>query len=225
MNLTTRQREEVRICSLADCEEIFSGAMSGDRTMVPFLAIGLFSGLRPENELQNLLWSGVEKTNGTNLNPVTYTERGDYCHSHPSSMKRESGFATKGRLKMTPTTRVILMAAFGLLMSATAEAQQTEGKHEEAVQAEIKRVEAMMRDVRERENDLKLHRATPREIMEFCQQTLPKLDDAFRVVMMYAPPEQKPDIQRSYIEMRQRFLNNLIQAQLALSAPSTNSSK
>jgi hypothetical protein len=59
MNLTTRRRDEVRIYSLADCEELLSRAMSGDQTMVPFLAIGLFCGLRPENELQNLLWSDV----------------------------------------------------------------------------------------------------------------------------------------------------------------------
>jgi hypothetical protein len=56
MNLTTRRRDEVRIYSLADCEELLRNAMSGDRTTAPFGSIGLFCGLRPENELQNLLW-------------------------------------------------------------------------------------------------------------------------------------------------------------------------
>ena len=32
MNLTTRRRDEVRIYSLSDCEELLRNAMSGDRT-------------------------------------------------------------------------------------------------------------------------------------------------------------------------------------------------
>jgi hypothetical protein len=36
--------------------------MSCDRTTAPFASIGLFCGLRPENELQNLLWSDVDLT-------------------------------------------------------------------------------------------------------------------------------------------------------------------
>jgi hypothetical protein len=45
MNLTTRRRDEVRIYSLADCEERLRNAMSGDRTTAPFASIGLFCGL------------------------------------------------------------------------------------------------------------------------------------------------------------------------------------
>jgi hypothetical protein len=52
--------------------------------------------------------------------------------------------------------------------------------------------------------DLNLRHANPREIMEYCQNTLPKLDDIFRVQMMYAPPELKPEFQRYFIELRQK---------------------
>jgi hypothetical protein len=62
MNLTTRRRDEVRIYSLADCEELLRNAMSGDRTTASFASIGLFCGLRPENELRNLLRSDVHLT-------------------------------------------------------------------------------------------------------------------------------------------------------------------
>jgi hypothetical protein len=105
-------------------------------------------------------------------------------------------------------------------MSATAQAQQTLGEVGATALDELNRVQAMMTDLRDRENDLMQHHANPREIMEYCQQTLLKLDDAFRVVMMYAPPEQKPEIQHSYVEYRQKLLNLLVQAQLALSTPS-----
>jgi site-specific recombinase XerD len=59
LNITTRRRDEVRIYTVADAEELLRRAMADDRALVPFLAIGLFCGLRPENELQNLLWSDV----------------------------------------------------------------------------------------------------------------------------------------------------------------------
>ena len=45
MNLTTRRRDEVRVYSLSDCEELLRNAMSGDRTPAPFGSIGLFCGL------------------------------------------------------------------------------------------------------------------------------------------------------------------------------------
>jgi site-specific recombinase XerD len=59
LNITTRRRDEVRIYTVAEAEELLRRAMADDREMVPFLAIGMFCGLRPENELQNLLWSDV----------------------------------------------------------------------------------------------------------------------------------------------------------------------
>jgi hypothetical protein len=114
------------------------------------------------------------------------------------------------------------MAALGLMMSATAQAQQTKGEREAVAQDEVKRVEAMMTEVEERESELMLHHHTnPREIMEYCQQTLPKLDDAFRVLMMYAAPDLQPEFQRDYVEYRQNILNVFVMAQVALSTPSS----
>jgi hypothetical protein len=121
---------------------------------------------------------------------------------------------------MTPT-RVILMAALGLIMSATAQAQQTDRERGEARPDEIRRAEAMMTDMTEQAKDLVLHHATPREVMEFCQETLPKLDDMFRIEMMYAPPELKPEFQADYVVTRQSLLSNLVLAQVALSTPSS----
>jgi hypothetical protein len=125
---------------------------------------------------------------------------------------------------MSPPTRVILMAALGLIMSATAQAQQTERERQEAAQDETLRIEAVMADMVERGEDLNLRHANPREITEYCQNTLPKLDDIFRVQMMYAPPELKPEFQRYFIELRQKIINSLVLAQLALSIPSSTPS-
>jgi hypothetical protein len=112
-------------------------------------------------------------------------------------------------------SRVVLMAALGLIMSATAQAQQTEGEREAAALDEVNRVTAMMKDINE--SGEYLEHANPREIMEYCQQTLPKLDDAFRVLMTYATSEeQRSEVQRSYLVTRQNLLNLLVQAQLAL---------
>jgi hypothetical protein len=121
-------------------------------------------------------------------------------------------------IRMTPG-RITLVAVLGLILGATAQAQQTEG--EEAGPDEIRRVEAKMTDMLEQGKDLKLHHATPREVMEFCQETLPKLDDMFRAEMMYAPPELKPEFQADYVMTRQSLLSDLVLAKVALSTPSS----
>jgi DNA repair protein RadC len=109
------------------------------------------------------------------------------------------------------------MAALCLIMSATAQAQMTVREVEEAKEAEANRIEAMLKDISERENYLVQHHTDPRDIMQYCQETLPKLDDAFRVLMLYAPLEARAEIQGNYVEHRQTLLNLLVQAQASLS--------
>jgi hypothetical protein len=83
---------------------------------------------------------------------------------------------------------------------------------EEAKEAEISRAEAMMTDWVEKLKDLTQGHAKPREVLEFCQQWLPKLDDVFRVQMTYVSPDAKPGLQRMYVQVRQEMLDMLVQA-------------
>jgi len=108
-----------------------------------------------------------------------------------------------------------IVVAILIVIGSYAQAQQTESEREEAAQDEIKRLDAMITDMTERVKDL--HHGNPREIMETCQKMLPELDNAFRIEMMYAPPEIKPELQHDYMVTRQNLLNDLVLAQLALS--------
>jgi hypothetical protein len=65
-----------------------------------------------------------------------------------------------------------------------------------------------------------LEHASPRQIMEYCQQALPKLEDAFRVWMTYAPPGLKAEIQRDYIGTRQVILTISYWRNLSFRLPS-----
>jgi integrase len=56
LNLTVRKVQEVRTYAVGDVQAMLQRALDTDRMLVPFLAIGAFCGLRPENELANLLW-------------------------------------------------------------------------------------------------------------------------------------------------------------------------
>jgi hypothetical protein len=70
-------------------------------------------------------------------------------------------------------------------------AQQTEGERQDAEEYEVKRVEAVIEDMVQQSEDLNLPHADPHQIMEYCQATLPKLDDIFRIQMLYAPANLK----------------------------------
>jgi integrase len=59
LNLTVRKVQEVRTYAVGDVQAMLQRALNTDRMLVPFLAIGAFCGLRPENELANLLWDDV----------------------------------------------------------------------------------------------------------------------------------------------------------------------
>jgi integrase len=59
LNFGARKAQEVRIYAVDDIRELLTRAMAEDKTMVPFLALCAFCGLRPENEAFNLLWSDV----------------------------------------------------------------------------------------------------------------------------------------------------------------------
>jgi len=59
LNLTVRKVQEIRIYAVGDVQAMLQRALDTDRMLVPFLAIGAFCGLRPENELANLLWDDV----------------------------------------------------------------------------------------------------------------------------------------------------------------------
>ncbi len=51
--------DKVAILSAADAETIMRRAEQLEPQLVPYLAVGLFGGLRPENELRNLDWSFI----------------------------------------------------------------------------------------------------------------------------------------------------------------------
>lgn len=108
------------------------------------------------------------------------------------------------------------MAVLCLTMNLTAPAQLTEREGEGGEQGEITRIEAKMTDIIEQGENLKLGHANPREIFTYCQETLPKLEELFRVQMRYVSPELQLGFQRYYVENRQSLLNLLVTAQLAL---------
>lgn len=51
--------DEISVLSPAEAQEIMRRAMQMEPQLVPYLAIGIFAGLRPENELGRLDWSNI----------------------------------------------------------------------------------------------------------------------------------------------------------------------
>jgi hypothetical protein len=82
--------------------------------------------------------------------------------------------------------------------------------------------DALIRDMTEREDDLVSQNADPRQIVQYYQQALPRLDDAFRIAMMYASPDLMLRFQHDYLALRKSLFNHLVQAQLALANPSSS---
>jgi hypothetical protein len=113
--------------------------------------------------------------------------------------------------------KTILVATL-IVIGSYAQAQQTEGEREAAAREEIERSNAMLRDLADQLRDLNKRDASPREVIEYCQKALPKLDEIFRIEMMYAPPELKLEFQNDYVVVRQKILNDLVDAQLALAS-------
>jgi hypothetical protein len=83
--------------------------------------------------------------------------------------------------------------------------------------------DALVADMTERENDLVLQSANPRQVMEYCQQALPRLDDSFCVAMKYASVDLMLEFHHDYIALRNRLLSDLESAQLVLSVDSRHS--
>jgi hypothetical protein len=119
-------------------------------------------------------------------------------------------------IPMTPPARAIRMAILCLAMNFTAQAQLTEREGEGNQQDEITRIEDKMRDIIQQGENLKLGHANPREIFAYCKETLPKLEELFRVQMRRISPELQLGLRRYYMENRQSLLNLLVTAQLAL---------
>ena len=93
----------------------------------------------------------------------------------------------------------------------------TPEQREQAALSEVTRINEMMEGMIERMKNAPF--TNPGEMMELCQDTLPKLDDAFRVLMTYADANQKAQVQHSYIATRQMILDNLVLAQRRLAEP------
>jgi len=59
LDLKHSKADEVKLYSVEQVKAMLQWAMDNDRDLVPFIAIGAFCGLRPDNELANLRWSDV----------------------------------------------------------------------------------------------------------------------------------------------------------------------
>ena len=64
IKVETPVREEVSILSPKDAEEVLRRAEKHAPALVPYLAIGLFAGLRPMNELRGLDWRDIDLAGG-----------------------------------------------------------------------------------------------------------------------------------------------------------------
>ena len=68
--IASRIPDEISVLSPAEAEEVMRRALQMEPALVPYLAIGIFAGLRPENELGRLDWSKI------NLDSRTITVQG-----------------------------------------------------------------------------------------------------------------------------------------------------
>lgn len=66
--------KEPGILSVADCRRLFAAALEKDRGLAPYLAIGLFCGVRPA-ELDLLSWSNVQARHVVIAGPVAKSRR------------------------------------------------------------------------------------------------------------------------------------------------------
>ncbi len=60
LDFADRPRKEVETLSHGQVEAMLNHALAADLPLLPFLALGLFCGIRPDGELQKLEWRDVE---------------------------------------------------------------------------------------------------------------------------------------------------------------------
>jgi len=59
MEFTERKKTEVEIIPIANVEKLLLGALQSDLELLPHFVLGFFAGIRPEGELQKVLWSDL----------------------------------------------------------------------------------------------------------------------------------------------------------------------
>jgi hypothetical protein len=111
-------------------------------------------------------------------------------------------------------------------LEANYERRQAKIEQEQATLSELRRVNAVMKEMTERLNITTA--SDPLQTLKICQEMLPKLDDSFRVYMEYGTnygdADQIIKVQRWYVANRQQLLDifNLVQGDInGISGPAT----
>jgi integrase len=60
LDFAERPRKEVEIVSVEHVSKMLTHALENELDLLPFLALGFFCGIRPDGELQRLLWSDID---------------------------------------------------------------------------------------------------------------------------------------------------------------------
>ena len=75
--IASRSPDSVAVLSPGEVEAVLRAAQKLEPRMVPFFAIGIFAGLRPQNELRRLDWSNVNLEPGGKIKVVRSTSKTD----------------------------------------------------------------------------------------------------------------------------------------------------
>jgi integrase len=60
LDFAERPRSEVEVLSVEHVSKMLTNALENDLALLPFLVLGFFCGIRPDGELQKLLWTDVD---------------------------------------------------------------------------------------------------------------------------------------------------------------------
>ena len=73
--IQTRSPDEVAVFSPGEVEAVLRAAQKLEPRMVPFFAVGIFAGLRPQNELRRLDWDNINLEPGGKIKVVRSTAK------------------------------------------------------------------------------------------------------------------------------------------------------
>ncbi len=83
--IASRSPDEVAVFTTGEAEAVLRAAQTAEPGMVAFFALGLFAGLRPENELRRLDWSNINLSKGGKIKVVRSTSKTDRTRYVPIS--------------------------------------------------------------------------------------------------------------------------------------------
>ena len=96
LDFVRRPRKEVRTIPVPDVIKMLNYALEHDLGLLPFLTLGFFCGIRPDNELMKLEWSDLKQGEIVIRPEVSKTNRRRFVDISPNAQAWLNAYADRG---------------------------------------------------------------------------------------------------------------------------------